>query len=246
MPNYKMNINNTTPCISNKIKNPHTNKAGFVNQYRYSPFFIIGTILLATQFSACSSLPTAATINQHQTDQTKQINQAGTTRHYQDHLQLSGRLTIRYTQNDKEQSITANFEWQQDPGNTEITLISPTGQIVAKIEQNASGARLQQANQPPHHAANMEALLRSQLGWSLPVAGLRDWLQGYTKNADQSYRAVPSEDDARLEADDWQLRYASWARETGAAHPKRIDLYRNDSQAGEIAIKILIDQWTTP
>ncbi|MBX9869536.1 MAG: lipoprotein insertase outer membrane protein LolB [Burkholderiaceae bacterium] len=217
-----------------------------MNQYRYSPFFIICAALLVTQFSACSSLPVTSAATQNPINQTSQSNQAGTTRHYQDHLQLNGRLTIRYTQNDKEQSITANFEWQQDPSNTEITLISPTGQIVAKIEQNASGARLQQANQPPHYAANMEALLRSQLGWSLPVAGLRDWLQGYTKNADQSYRSVPPEDDARLEADDWQLRYASWAREQGAAHPKRIDLYRNDSQAGEIAIKILIDQWTTP
>jgi outer membrane lipoprotein LolB len=231
------------PCINNQNQNPRANKAGFFNKYRYSPFFIIYTALFLTQLSACSSLPVTPLTTPNQSNQS---NNASEVRRYQDHLQLSGRLTIRYFQDDKEQSISANFDWQQDPRNTEITLISPTGQIVAKIEQNASGARLQQANQAPHYAANMEALLRTQLGWSLPVTGLRDWLQGYTKSADQSYLTVAPEDDARLEADGWQLRYASWTREQGAPHPKRIDLQRNDSQAGEIAIKILIDQWTTP
>lgn len=238
---------NTLPCIGNKKQIARTNKAQFHLRQRYSPIFILCASLIATQLSACSSLPSAQSAN----SVAPTVNQTGSqadnqARSYQAHLQLSGRLTIRYFEHDKEQPISVSYEWQQDPGNTEITLISPTGQILAKVEQNASGARLQQANQAPRYAADIEALLHSQLGWSLPVAGLRDWLQGYTKNAQQTYLPVPAEDDARLNVDGWQLRYVSWAREQVTPHPKRIDLYRNDSQAGEITIKILIDQWTTP
>lgn len=212
----------------------------------YSPFFIISKIIVALfgwQLAGCTSLPRSEPAFTHQAANT---NAASSTRHYQSQLQINGRLNLRYMEHDKEQLITANYEWQQDGDNTDIALISPTGQILAKISQNRNGARLEQANQPPREAEHIEALLQSQLGWYLPIAGLRDWMQGYYRNAAQNYQAVPADDDARLTVDGWQLRYATWQREQDTPHPKKIELQRNDREVGDIFIKLVIDEWNTP
>ncbi|MFZ6769167.1 lipoprotein insertase outer membrane protein LolB [Undibacterium sp. Di26W] len=192
--------------------------------------------------SACSSLhqqastannTPAASLNTQQTA-------LGAARVYQQQIQISGRITVLYQQADKPQSMPGNFEWEQDQDGIRITLLSSLGQTLARITQTAQGARLEQNGKETRQAADLDLLLQDTLGWSLPVAGLRDWLQGFVAKDGKTAMPVQAEDQT-IDTQGWKLRYATWHEQP--SFPKRIDLQRYSSQAGDISIRIVIDQW---
>ncbi|WP_295760182.1 lipoprotein insertase outer membrane protein LolB [Undibacterium sp.] len=210
-------------------------KSGYSRFLSFSLSISLGLLL-----SACatpSGMPRATESNQAAQPQT---------RHYREQINLSGRIHVQYQHNDKAQSLPGSFEWSQDHEKLHINLLNPLGQTIASIEQDAHGARLQQANQSMRSAANLDELLDEALGWPLPVAGLKDWLQGYSRDARQTPSALPPQDNLMLTADGWQLRYVTWIQETGEIRPKRLDLQRYTPQAGAVSLKIIIDQWNTP
>lgn len=170
------------------------------------------------------------------------------TRPLHETIDLSGRLSVRYQRNGNEEAVHGSFTWTQTPQHTAITLLSPLGQTIATIAIAPGHATMTQAGQPPRAAADVDALAADTLGWPLPVAGLRQWLQGYALNT-EGQRFVASPEPARATTvttpDGWQIRYVSWENDTtsGHARPKRIDLQRSTTQAGEVAIRIVIDAW---
>lgn len=184
--------------------------------------------------SACSSLGSKPIQAQIQTSSARVHANA---------LQLTGRITVRYMQNEKEQIITGGFEWQHDETNVRVNLISPLGQTLARIEKTPQGASLQRSDYPIQTASELDGLLQTNLGWSLPVNGMRDWLQGFVAAPNGALQAVTAQNNALAEADGWQLRYVAWNYDDAPPHPKRIDLRRDTTEFGEINIKILIDQW---
>lgn len=193
------------------------------------------TVMLASLFlSGCST--------------TQPLKLAGqTTRQYQERLEISGRIHVQYQKDEKEQSLPGNFEWQQDKDVTEISLLSQLGQTMASIHQDAFGAALQQANQPLRSADNLDSLLSESLGWPLPVAELRHWLQGFQRLPNGQLTALPAQEQLTLNLEGWQVRFISWQQEgDGQIHPKLIHLRRDTSYAGEVSLRIVIYQWKTP
>ena len=165
---------------------------------------------------------------------------------YHDSIDISGRLSVRYQQNGRDAVLHGSFTWTQIPGQTILTLLSPLGQTLAIIEVRPDGALLTQAGQAPRSASDVDTLTAEALGWPLPVSGLRHWLQGYSGNHEQGPVASSGTTETVLAADGWHIRYPAWqAGELSAngMHPKRIDLERSTVQAGDIAIRIVLDNW---
>jgi outer membrane lipoprotein LolB len=190
-------------------------------------------VCTAALLSACTSIsPPAA-------------NQQLVARQYQTRIDLAGRLSAQYEANYREQSISVNFTWSQTPEQTLIALISPTGQTVATILITAQGAQLTEAGKAPRFANDINQLSTDVLGWPLPVAGLRDWLQGYL-NSDHATLITKATSDQAFNADGWQLRYVSWVTEATFERPKRLDLSRMTDQVGMVSLRIVVDDWNTP
>lgn len=172
------------------------------------------------------------------------------TRAYHDNIDISGRLSLRYEQNGSPQALDGNFIWAQAGDQTRITLLTPFGQILATIDVAPKLSTLMQADRPPRSEADVDALVATTLGWPLPVAGLRDWLQGFAVS-DQGTRYVADPNAAGdaayvKTANGWLIHYPVWeppAPGETAGHPKRIDLQRSTSQAGNVALRLVIDQW---
>ncbi|PFH10458.1 outer membrane lipoprotein LolB [Collimonas sp. PA-H2] len=164
-------------------------------------------------------------------------------RQYRQAIDVSGRLSLRYQQDGKQQAMYGSFTWSQSTQETAITLLSPLGQTLATINIGAGQATLKQAGQPPRIASDVDALTVQALGWPLPIAGLRDWLQGFGEDAGgQRFTATPNADDSFsvTTADKWLIQYSNWQDSGAESYPKRIDLARNTAQAGEVAIRIAI------
>lgn len=158
---------------------------------------------------------------------------------YRDTVNLAGRLSVNYQKDGKPESITGKFNWQQTPGRVDVSLASPLGQTIASISVTPGSATLTQADRAPRVAKDLETLTAESLGWSLPVSGLRDWLQGYATGADgKRFTASPANSNVTTQ-DGWRLRFVSWQDGAGTPQPKRIDADRNDGQ--ELQIRIVID-----
>lgn len=171
-------------------------------------------------------------------------NTVATARRYHAAIELDGRLSVRYQRNGQEEALHGSFTWSQTAARTLVTLSSPLGQTLATIELTPQGATLIQPGQSARSAADADALAADALGWPLPVANLRNWLQGYTLDARGRRIAAAGSADPIRTPDDWQIRYPAWQQGgSGADHPKRIDLARHSAEAGEIAIRIVIDNW---
>lgn len=178
-----------------------------------------------------------------------ETEQVGPARVYQDTIELSGRLSVRYQQNGKDEAVHGNFTWAQTPERTNIVLLSPLGQTLAIIEVSRTESKLIQAGQPPRVAANVDTLATEALGWPLPVSGLRNWLQGFAD--DEAGRPVVATARTTGSAaiktpDGWRIDYANWQQVDMPAsgnRPKRIDLERSTAQAGNVSLRIVIDNW---
>jgi outer membrane lipoprotein LolB len=201
---------------------------------------LLAAAAAAMALSGCSTLP--------QSSAPAATAANGAARQYHQSIDVSGRLSIRYQQDGKEQAVHGSFTWAQGKQETVITLLSPLGQTLATIDIAADQATLKQSGQPARSAADVDALTVQALGWPLPIAGLRDWLQGFGQNAaGQRFSAAPSAaaDDgfSVTTADKWLIQYTNWQDQNNGAesYPKRIDLARNTAQAGEVAIRIVID-----
>ncbi|NDP58433.1 MAG: outer membrane lipoprotein LolB [Oxalobacteraceae bacterium] len=161
-------------------------------------------------------------------------------------IDLGGRLSVRYQRDGQEEALHGSFSWSQRAGRTLVTLMSPLGQTLATIDITPTEAVLTQSGQPARSATDPDALAADALGWPLPVAGLRDWLQGHAKDASgKSVTASPDNTNSILTSDGWTLQYASWEASdmTKPVRPKRIDLSRSTSAAGNVTIRIIIDSW---
>jgi outer membrane lipoprotein LolB len=163
---------------------------------------------------------------------------------YHASISMAGRLSVQYQQYGKPQSLQGKFSWTQSGDTTSIALLSPLGQTMAQIEIAPGQASLQQAGEPLRVAADIGELTTQTLGWPMPVAGLRNWLQGFAAedhgNTSVTMPVAPSS----FSSDGWQVRFVSWQGAAGApAYPKRIDMERTTPEAGNIGLRIVIDSW---
>ena len=163
---------------------------------------------------------------------------------YRDSIDLSGRLLVNFEKDGKPDTISVKFNWVQTADMVDASLLSPTGQTVAKINVTPQAASLIQAGKEPRVARNIDELTAQTLGWSLPVSGMRDWLQGYATAVGGKRFAASPANNTVITADGWTLTFVSWQDEKAAQPlPKRIDAQRAASAAsGELALRIVLDQ----
>ncbi|MFZ6781152.1 lipoprotein insertase outer membrane protein LolB [Undibacterium sp. Ji83W] len=207
---------------------------------------LASAFLCALLSTGCASLnspaqtPAAVTASTANASNASNAANLASTRQYQQKIQISGKISIQYQQADKPQSLPGGFEWEQDTQGIRINLLSPLGQTMARITQTAQGATLEQDGKAPRSASDLDQLLQDTLGWSLPVAGLRDWLQGFVAADGKPLVAVKAEDQT-VNTQGWKLRYVSWHEQP--SFPKRIDLQRYTEQAGDVSIRIVVNEW---
>lgn len=163
---------------------------------------------------------------------------------YRDTIDLNGRLSVNYQKDGKPETVSGiKFSWSQNGSRIDVSLASPLGQTLARITLTPESATLTQTDRAPHVAKDIDTLTAQALGWSLPVSGLRDWLQGYaTMPGGKRFVASPANNTVTT-ADGWRLSFVSWQDENAAQPvPKRIDAERSASATSdELAIRIVID-----
>ena len=203
-----------------------------------SPLGIAALALPILLMTGCAELAP-----RNETDVTAQ---ATTPHRYRNTLDLDGRLSVQYQRNNQDEALHGSFTWRQAGQRNALTLLSPLGQTLATITVEPGIATLTESGKAPRTASDVDALAAQALGWPLPVAGLRNWLQGYATDANGKRFVASPNANSVTTADGWRLHYVSWDESDPAdIHPRRIDLERETAQAGNVSIRIVIDSWQT-
>jgi outer membrane lipoprotein LolB len=164
------------------------------------------------------------------------------TRTYRSDVRLGGRLSVSYRAAGKPESLQGKFLWVQRGEEIDIELLTPLGQTIARIAIAPGRARIEQSGGDVREAASIDQLTEQTLGWTLPVNGLRYWLQGFMPDARGQLASVTPDQSGTLRGDGWKLRYVSWQADGSTTMPKRIDFTRDTAQS-ELALRVVIDRW---
>ncbi len=181
----------------------------------------VAAVLAIVWLSACSTLPPGAL------DRTAR----GHT--------VEGRLSVRYRDvaASKDESLSGRFVWTTSGDDLELSLLDPLGQTIALIRSDAERSSITFRDGRTVDGATPEALTRRTLGWTVPLQGLRYWLDGQPDPA----RPLTRLDDGRLRQDDWTLRFVPADDAPVDAAPKRIDLSYPGPPV-EIEMRLVVDR----
>ncbi|MFP5402261.1 MAG: lipoprotein insertase outer membrane protein LolB [Gammaproteobacteria bacterium] len=148
---------------------------------------------------------------------------------------LEGRLSAT----DGRQAASGRVEWEHAAQADRLTLLSPLGQIVARLDSGPDGARLLSADGTQRDAASADALLPEVLGVDVPSARLPRWVQGAPDRGAEVRERDGAGRPLLVIDHGWRIDYLAYADDRPDALPARLDISRGDAR-----IRLLIDSWT--
>lgn len=149
---------------------------------------------------------------------------------------MLGRVLVSYDG----RGLTANVRWLHASDADEIWLMTPTGQALAHVREDAEGAVITTADQTQYRAAHVESLTQRALGWELPITRLQYWLRGVPAPGGS---AEITERDAAgkirtLAQDGWRITYDYYAPGQNDGLPRRLELVGTNQ-----TLRLVIDTW---
>ncbi len=191
-------------------------------------FFMLITVAMLT---ACATRPIVTDQQRSQAWKVHQQTLVGL-----EHWSFSARLAVK----DKvEDSWSASLRWQQGGDSYDIRLSGAFGQGAVRLFGHTGYAVIETADHAALTATSAELLMEEQLGWSVPVRGLKYWLVGLpepsliTRQRLDAFGRL-----SELEQSGWQVRYSNYQRVDGLELPRKLEL-----ENARLRARLVIDRW---
>ena len=147
---------------------------------------------------------------------------------------LTGKAGLRTPQ----ESTSANLDWSQHPHYYRLLISGPFGSGRATLEGRAGRFSLTTA-EGRFAAQTPEALMEQQLGWSLPVSDLADWIRGLPADGSDYRREADAKGfPRRLEQDGWEIVYRDWTQAADLWLPSRLTMTYDD-----VKVTLVVTDW---
>ena len=161
---------------------------------------------------------------------------------YRDTIDLSGKLAVAYQKDGQPRNISGTYTWTQRAGNIDVELFGPLHQTQAVINVTPQSATLTLSDGKPRVAGDIDTLTTQALGWTLPVSGLRNWLQGHATDAQGKPFTASPVNNKVVTNDGWRLHFVDWQKESATPMPHQIKADRSASATGDaLALTIIVD-----
>jgi outer membrane lipoprotein LolB len=147
---------------------------------------------------------------------------------------LVGKAGLRTPQ----ESTSANLDWSQHPHYYRMLISGPFGSGRNLLEGREGRFSLTNAD-GRFVAETPEALMQEQLGWSLPVSSLSDWIRGLP--AGHSQYQLEHDDSGfpqRLRQDGWDIDYRDWIQVESLWLPRRLIMEYDD-----LRVTLVVTEW---
>jgi outer membrane lipoprotein LolB len=184
---------------------------------------LAGMIVGAQVLCACSTLAPAPTVER----------------------QYVGRFSVVTSLAGTRDSGSGRFKLAVEGQAIVLDLDSPLGATLARIEVDPHGARLTApSDSGPREVrgANAEALTYEVLGWPLPVAGFRDWIDGRPVASRPSSQHTSDAGEV-FEQDGWTISVLERFQGQAGA-PRRLVFERPETKepAPAITVRLVLDE----
>lgn len=134
----------------------------------------------------------------------------------------------------KQEAVQGGFAWLDTGNRLQLDLANPLGNTLARVQVQAGQAVLTRSDGSQQAAPHADALVEEVLGSPIPVAGLRDWLQGRTgTNPVSELEKNPQGQIASFSQQGWRVqlsRYDSYG-------PTLLQLNRHDASR-DISVRL--------
>lgn len=149
---------------------------------------------------------------------------------------LLGRVLVHYEGN----AFSANVRWMHAADADEIWLMTPTGQTLAQMREDATGATLTAADQTQYRAGRVESLTKQGLGWELPMARLQHWIRGtpVPNNPAEIIERDAAGKIRQLAQDGWKITYEYYPAAENQGLPRRMEVV-----GATQTLRLVIDTW---
>lgn len=149
------------------------------------------------------------------------------------------RLAARLVINTEDEGWNGQLQWHQAPAEYQISFNAPFGQGALQLTGGKQGVVLQLSDGQTHLAQNAESLLYEQLGWRLPVEGLRYWVTGLPMPGQPSATEFDEAGRlAELRQADWSISYPDYRRVQGVDLPRKVYIENH-----RLSVRLVIDRW---
>lgn len=197
----------------------------------YSVLFS-GLLLL----TGCASIPT-------------QLPSAEQDRLWQQHRQslehkADWTLTARIAGSTEDDGWSGKLSWRQIEGSYQMYFQAPFGQGAVQLLGTPEQVEMRTSDQQVVVADDAESLLYQQLGWRLPLKGLRYWVLGLPMPVTLPAEAAPvlafdgAGRLASLRQSQWQVNYEAYRRVDEVELPQKVYLENH-----AMSLRLVIDRW---
>ena len=154
---------------------------------------------------------------------------------------INGRIAARDT-GDTKRGFSGGFSWDHKSDRDVVELLTPLGQIAARLTLTVAGADIELADGQHTTTRDPEQFLTRAIGIGMPLAALPYWMQAVAApSAPVRAEADAIGRPAALWQNGWLIRYTEYADAGVDAYPTRIELSQGDTEA-----RMIIADWKTP
>lgn len=142
---------------------------------------------------------------------------------------LEGRLSIT----GRNDSWTANIDWQHGLNKEQIKLSGPLGQGATLIQLTDGMVTIDRGDGKPQSSSQPEAFINQQLGMFVPVQSLRYWVIGLPEpNTDFVETATG------FKQAGWLIEYKQMQNVQATTMPYKLNVTNE-----QVKLKLIVDQW---
>lgn len=148
---------------------------------------------------------------------------------------LLGTLAVRSAGGD---ASRVTMRWRQRRDSYLVRFMGPLGVGLFEVEGSATEVEARYPDGRRASAASPEVLLEQEIGWSVPLQGLRYWIVGAPAPGGATSNMEVDDDGrlSRLEQAGWTVVYERYGRLDGLALPERIR-FSNDSVDATVVVR---------
>lgn len=199
------------------IPGPDSMRASRTSKRAASVLLAIGAALLAGCGTLLELFPTGRDTAEPEAARQTHADELSRLRSWS----LLGTLAVRPASGD---AARVTMQWRQSPDSYIVRFMGPLGVGLFEVEGSATAVEARFPDGRRTSAASPEALLEREIGWSVPLQGLRYWIVGVPA-PDGAPSKVELDDRgrlARLEQAGWTVVYERYGALDGLPLPERI------------------------
>jgi len=152
-----------------------------------------------------------------------------------DEWQLRGKISL----DDGDQGGSGKLQWIVSPDNSTIDFHGAMGRGAWHLDISSGGAVLTQAGGNVYQAAGVDALVRQQMGWPVPVEALKWWVRGLAAPGPVKDKQLDAQGLLiSLTQFGWKINFSRYSATGGVAMPARLDAKRESYR-----VKLAISRW---